>query len=285
MHKDDGVQKRVDQLGQWATNVKLSWERMRQAKKKSMRSSTRKPRAKKTGIATAPELDAWWFNDIIYRVPERVESSAWTEHVPFAFWIVEALRPNVVVELGTHHGVSYCAFCQAVQLLSLNTRCYAIDTWEGDQHAGFYGPEVYENLLRYNNNKYPTFSRLVKSSFDDAVGHFEDEFIDLLHFDGLHTYDAVRHDFETWRPKLSPRAVVLFHDTNVRERNFGVFRLWKELCETYPSFEFLHGYGLGVLGVGTDYPAKIRRLFEARDNPQLVSIVRETFSFFGPESC
>ncbi len=26
--------------------------------------------------------------------------SAWVEHVPFAFWLVDALRPRVVVELG-----------------------------------------------------------------------------------------------------------------------------------------------------------------------------------------
>ncbi|MBR7538681.1 hypothetical protein KC221_21010, partial [Mycobacterium tuberculosis] len=51
-----------------------------------------------------------------------VAESAWLEHGPFAFWLIDALRPRTFVELGTHGGFSYFAFCQAVQRLEINTR-------------------------------------------------------------------------------------------------------------------------------------------------------------------
>src|SRR5262245_20285494 len=154
---------------------------------------------------------------------------AWLEHAPFAFRLIETLRPRLLVELGTHGGYSYFVFCQAVQRLQLETRCYAIDTWTGDEHAGFYGEEVYQQVRSHHDRLYSAFATLIRSTFDQALHHFGDSTIDLLHIDGRHSYEAVKHDFESWRPKLSDRSVVLFHDTNVRERDFGVFRLWEQL--------------------------------------------------------
>ncbi|MGH8557208.1 MAG: class I SAM-dependent methyltransferase, partial [Methylococcales bacterium] len=180
--------------------------------------------------------------------------------------IVELLRPKIVVELGTHTGVSYCAFCQAVKHLGLDTQCYAVDTWVGDAQSGFYGSEILADLQSYHNPIYGGFSRLIQSTVDDAVNYFSDASVDLLHIDGLHTYDAVKHDFETWLPKLSPRGVVLFHDTNVRERDFGVWKLWARLRRKYPHFEFLHGHGLGILSIGEKRFDLLEQLFSASEN-------------------
>lgn len=52
----------------------------------------------------------------------------------------------------------------------------------------------------------------------------------------------------------------MFHDTQERERDFVVWRLWKEIEGAYPSFEFEHGHGLGLLLVGDNPPAPIRAL-------------------------
>jgi len=203
--------------------------------------------------------------------------SAWFEHGPFAFWITESLHPHCFVELGTHTGFSYFCFCQAVKHVQTGTACYAIDTWKGDEHANFYGEEIFQGCVT-ENSKYKGFSTLVRSTFDDALAYFPDNSVDLLHIDGRHFYDDVRHDFETWCPKLTANAIVLFHDTNVRERNFGVWKLFDELKVNHPTFEFLHGYGLGVLAMG-EIPAALSGLFAA-DRAQTIEI-RQIFAPLG----
>jgi O-antigen biosynthesis protein len=213
-------------------------------------------------------------------VPDQCADSAWIEHAPFGFWLVDALRPRTIVELGVYHGFSYFVFCQAVRQLQLPARCFAIDSFEGDEHAGLYGNDVYEDVLR-RNRRYDGFSQVIRSTFAEACDQFADGSIDMLHIDGCHTHDAVRRDFETWLPKLSSRGVILFHDTAEHSPGFGVHLLWDELRTRYPHFEFMHGHGLGIIGVGDNIPAKVRRLFAASANASSTQSVRATYERLG----
>ena len=229
------------------------------------------------------DLSSLWNPDLelLFQRPARTGvSSAWYGHVPFAAWIMPVLRPRVFVELGTHNGVSYSAFCQAALRASLDLRCYAVDNWKGDEHSTLYGEEVYEDFRRFHDARYGGFSELLRCAFDDALAYISDGSVDLLHIDGFHTYEAVSHDFTSWFPKLSDRAVVLFHDINVRERGFGVWKMWAEIRESYPSFSFWHEHGLGVLAVGTQVPDGILGLCSLRD-PEQIFAVRERFAIIG----
>jgi hypothetical protein len=194
-----------------------------------------------------------------------VQPSAWIGHIPFALWLTGALKPRMVVELGVHTGNSYCAFLQAVHTLGLETRCFGIDHWQGDEHAGHYGNEVYQELKAYHDPLYGTFSTLLRSSFEEALPYFSEGSVDLLHIDGFHTYEAVSADFRSWLPKVSSRGVALFHDINVRERGFGIWQFWEELTSRYPHFEFLHSHGLGVVYLGNEpLTGPLKALFAAK---------------------
>jgi len=219
-----------------------------------------------------PELDPLFWDNM------RADAiSAWHGHVPFAHWLVANTRPRSIVELGTHAGVSYAAFCQAVKHLRLPTRCTAVDTWAGDAHSGAYSEDVFAELSAFNAQHFAGFSRLLRKTFDAALDDVADGSVDLLHIDGFHTYEAVSHDFHSWRSKLSDRAVVLFHDTNEHERGFGVWRFWQEIRPTgVASLEFLHAHGLGVLLVGPKTDPALRALCAAP-----VEQVRSRFAMLG----
>jgi hypothetical protein len=219
--------------------------------------------------------------------PERiVPPTGWAGHIPFVFWLVEELRPGLAVELGTHTGNSYFAICQAAAANHLDARCYAVDTWQGDKHASFYGEEIFQDVSAYNESRYASFSSLMRMTFDEALTRFSDGSIDLLHIDGMHTYEAVKHDFDSWFGKLSPKGVVIMHDISVHDGDFGVWKVWDELKDKFPSFEFRHSYGLGVLFAGAESAGIARALTDEDSESVRNSFAKlSTFRAFVDKTC
>lgn len=206
--------------------------------------------------------------------PKLLKSPWWIGHIPFAFELIGRQRPASIVELGTYSGSSFAAFCQVVEACGAPTRCYGIDLWEGDIHMGRFDDALYREIADYLAQHHPGVATLVRKNFNEAVHDFADRSVDLLHIDGTHTYDAVSNDFNTWKPKLSERSVVMFHDINVTEQNagaaarhFGVRRFFDEVKGRYPHFEFEHCYGLGVLVTGENAPAEVLALVELSKDP------------------
>lgn len=171
---------------------------------------------------------------------------AWTSHLHFAYDLVATLRPALLVELGVDRGESYFAFCQSAAENHASTRCFGIDTWRGDQHAGGYDETTFAQVSGHNRVNYEAFSTLIRSGFDEALDRFGPGGIDVLHIDGLHTEAAVRHDVDAWLSKLRPGGILLLHDVGVRSKDFGVWKIWGELQESGRSWTFHDGPGLGV---------------------------------------
>jgi len=202
--------------------------------------------------------------------------SAWKGHLKFAEWLIRKKQPKIFVELGSHWGHSYFAFCKSVVEAGLDTKCFAVDTWQGDSQAGRYNEEVYQAFISINENLFTYFSTPLRMTFDVAVHLFKDNSIGILHIDGLHTYENVKNDFEKWLPKMEENSIIIFHDTCEHKNDFGVWKLWKELKNNYPNhFEFKHSSGLGVLNISK----KIKNL---RD--WIPGAKEEEITEFGPVS-
>ncbi|MFK5596792.1 class I SAM-dependent methyltransferase [Methylobacterium sp. HMF5984] len=217
----------------------------------------------------------------VFTMPDRIVASAWLGHIPFSKWLVGIHQPSITVELGVHNGASLCAMAEAANDVGHAGAFFGVDHWIGDAHAGSHTIDTYWNLKAYVAARPLDALNLMRMSFDDALPHFDDGSVDLLHIDGLHTYEAVRHDLETWLLKLSRRGIVLFHDIRVLDNNFGVWQLWNEVSQRYPSFDFDHSYGLGVIYVGSDPMLPwMDQLFGGRIEPH-GQLIRDYFARLG----
>jgi len=172
----------------------------------------------------------------------------WAGHKYFAYDLIRNIKPKVIVELGTHKGTSFYSFCQAVKDACYDANLYAVDTWRGDEHTGFYDDNVFKKVQEIKEKYYGGLKvHLLREPFNEAVGKFENNSIALLHIDGLHTYPAVKHDFDTWFPKVKKDGIILLHDISISRDDFGVYKFWEELKSQYKTIEFHQSYGLGVL--------------------------------------
>ncbi len=205
----------------------------------------------------------YWLSGSSYWIPEHLVESAWLTHGAFAAWIVDVLRPRDVIELGTHNGFSCFAFAEAAKRLGHGLTVHALDSWQGDDQAGFYGDGVYASVQEIAGRDYPDSVVLHRGYFSETRGSFAAASADLLHIDGRHGYEDAREDYEQWRDTVRDGGVILFHDIAEHQEGFGVWQLWDEIAEPGRSFAFEHGHGLGVLAVGDIGTGPLRELFEA----------------------
>lgn len=175
--------------------------------------------------------------------------SAWKGHRQFAGWLMKTVQPKITVDLGVDYGYSLFSFAE--QNIG---HVYGIDSFEGDEHAGHHS-DAYDVVLKtIGENDYANIT-VIKGFFDDVARDWNQQ-IDILHIDGLHTYEAAMNDYKTWSPFLSENAVILMHDVVSFP---GVFKVYQEipLSKTF----FMHSAGLGVLSRNDNLINTINNLF------------------------
>ncbi len=213
-------------------------------------------------------------------LPVNFGESAWYQHVPFAFWLIEQTKPKSFLELGVHNGVSYFAFCEAVRQLNLETECIAIDHWAGDTQAGKFDDSVF-NDFKINHARYQSFSTFIRGNFDEALLKIKDDSIDLIHIDGFHSYNQVASDFSLAYEKLNKeKGIIILHDINEYQLTFGVNKFYREVEIQYPTLKFNHGHGLGVVFIGNDIDSNLIELLDEHDT-EFMNIFRDYFEFLG----
>jgi hypothetical protein len=168
-------------------------------------------------------------------------ASAWKGHRTFANWLVQTLKPETIVDLGIDYGFSMFSLAE-----SNIGQVYGIDSFAGDIHTGIH-PDAYDTVIKVINENQYTNINIIVGEFDNIAGVW-DKPIDILHIDGLHTYEAVNNDIAVWTKFFrNNNSVMLMHDTIS----------FPEVKQCYdnlplPKFNFTHSAGLGVISPNKD---------------------------------
>jgi hypothetical protein len=163
------------------------------------------------------------------------EPSAWGDIPSILEDIIKRfnIKCDKAIEFGVEWGYSTSA------LSNYFSDVIGVDTFEGDEHAGFKG-DIFEKTKGYLSEF--TNIKLVKSSYQDYVVDNNDSF-NLAHVDIIHTYEET---FKCGEWCVNHSDVVIFHDT---ESFPEVKRACGDLAIKY-NLDF-HNYmgsnGLGIL--------------------------------------
>lgn len=140
--------------------------------------------------------------------------------------LIHEVKPEVCVEIGVFGGSSVYPMARTLKYFDYGT-LYAIDPWETIDCLDGYDEEdpnytwwnemdlekVYKDfarmLLRYNLD---THCNVLKMTAENAITHFEDESIDILHIDGNHTEENNMKDLMLYFPKLKKGGYLWFDD-------------------------------------------------------------------------
>ena len=203
--------------------------------------------------------------EVLKRIP-----SAWQGHVEFAVWLTCRFHPEIVVDLGVDYGVSTYAWG-----ISGRSQVIGIDWFQGDAHAGF--RDTYSQVLGLGAALAAATTaespvRIWKSSFEKAATEFH-RTVDVLHLDGLHTYEAVQQDLKNWLPKLSPGGLLVMHDVQAFADSVG--KAFAEL--PYHKLAFDHSAGLGVASTDAAKIAVIDREWKQNLRPGTSGLTHQEF--------
>jgi len=121
---------------------------------------------------------------------------------------------GAIVEVGSWKGKSTICLARG-SLAGGKARIHAIDPHTGSpEHSKEFGTVWTFDEFRRNITAAGMDEMVMPHvDFSDAVARKFDEPVELIFIDGLHEYEGVKIDFDSWFPKVINHGTMAFHDT------------------------------------------------------------------------
>lgn len=144
------------------------------------------------------------YKDQIDALPQ--DDSAHESQKMYIYDLMMQKKPEVVVEIGTHKGVTSLYMAQAL-----------LD--QGKGHLYTYDPFDYNQQDTFN--KFPELKEYI--TYQKAKGVDSDlDKVDFVFVDGFHEKEHVLAEINHFLPKLTEGAVMVFHDAGGDNERVGV---------------------------------------------------------------
>ena len=137
-------------------------------------------------------------------VSKAINNDVDSDSVGIILWaLIAALKPRIVVELGTRDGNTTLPILEAMSLVESHlyrySRVYSVDTAQ----TSFICPEKYRHIWSFHHCDAIEFLRTWPTS----------EIMDLVFIDDWHAYEHVKEELHLLDKLVSPSSVILVHDT------------------------------------------------------------------------
>lgn len=168
-----------------------------------------------------------------------------SEFLNFANFVLTTIgRPKKIIEIGTAKGGTLFLFSQ---IADVNSTILSVDR----NHYLKNELDLFREFGRNSNINIHNISLNTSHiNFKTISKHLcLESNIDLLFIDADHSYEGVKHDFETFFPLVRVGGIVGFHDINP-DRGNGVPKFFEKLKGKHNFREFrVKNYGWGGIGV------------------------------------
>jgi Glycosyl transferase family 2 len=190
-------------------------------------------------------------------------------HLPFYFWLIDATRPRLIVDLVPGRPDDYLAFCQAVEQLNYGAECFGVkDIFDKRD------PESdVDSLSAYHNAHFDSISHLhdEPAQIFDALGS---RTIDLIHIDGRYALKLSDVQRQQWLARLSPRGlVIIVHPEHLPPS-------WRKTLKKRPSFTLNGKPNVELIAATGTYPPQLSPAFKNADS-LIAATMRSAFEHFG----
>lgn len=136
---------------------------------------------------------------------------------------LKELNFKVGVEIGVKEG-----YFSKYMLENTDMKIYSIDPWEYNSLL-LHPVQAYEQAKKLLN-PFGERSIMIKAYSPEICRDFQENSIDFVYIDGIHTYDAVKADIDGWYNKIKIGGIISGHDYS-KERWVGVINAVDEFVE------------------------------------------------------